>query len=105
MSGVLRRTLRPWVAATAFAMGFFYLAMLMLVFVIPIPREESRAELGTQLALLWFFLLDTIGLCAILGVLCRGQIKSREKPLEIEHRLADLTEKPGDAKRTDRPAV
>jgi|GEM_PF-705577 len=103
VSGVLRRTLRPWVAATTLAMGFFYLAMLMFVFVIPISHEESRSEFGTQLALLWFFLLNTIGLCTILGVLCRGQFKSREKLLEIEYRLADLMEKLGDAKRTDRP--
>lgn len=93
VSGVMRQALRPWLAATTFAMGFFYLAMLMFVFVIPISHEESRAELGTQLALLWFFLLNTVGLCAVLCVLYRGQFRSQEKLLEIEYRLADLSEK------------
>ena len=67
--------------------------MLMFVFVVPISHEESRAVLGTQLALIGFFLLNTIGLCAILGVLYRGQFKSQEKLLEIEYRLAELMEK------------
>jgi len=99
VSGVLRRAQRPWIAATTFAMGFFYLAMLMFVFAIPVAREESRAEFGTQLALLWFFLLNTVGLCAILAVLYRGQFRSQERLLEIEYRLADLAERLADKGR------
>jgi hypothetical protein len=93
ISGRIRRTQRPWIVATALTMGFCYLVALMFVFVIPISHEESLAELGTQLGLIWFFLLNTIGLCTILGVVYRGQFKSQEKLLEIEYRLADLAEK------------
>ncbi len=93
LRGVVRRTHRPWIAATALAMGFVYLVTLMFVFATPIAREESRAALGTQFALIGFFLLNTIGLCAILGVVYRGQFRSQEKLLEIEYRLADLAER------------
>lgn len=93
LSGVIRRTHRPWIAATALALGFVYIVVLMFVFVTPISQEESRAMLGTQFALIGFFLLNTIGLCAVLGVLYRGQFKSQEKLLEIQYRLADLAEK------------
>jgi hypothetical protein len=99
ISGTIRRTHRPWIVATSLTMGFCYLVTMMFVFVVPISHEESRAELGTQLGLIWFFLLNTIGLCAILGVLYRGQFKSQEKLLEIEYRLADLAEKLGDRKQ------
>lgn len=77
-------------------MGFFYLVTLVFVFAVPLSHQESRAMLGTQMTLIGFFLLNTIGLCAILGVLYRGQFKSQEKLLEIEYRLADLAEKIGD---------
>ena len=92
-SGVLRRAQRPWIAVTSLAMGFFYLVTLVFVFVVPISRLESRALLGTQMTLIGFFLFNTIGLCAVLGVLYRGQFKSQEKLLEIEYRLANLAEK------------
>jgi hypothetical protein len=95
VSGMVRRTHRPWIAATTSAMGFFYLVSLMFIFAVPISHEESRSMLGTQLALIGFFLLNTIGLCAILGVLYRGQSNSQEKLLEIEYRLAELAEKVG----------
>ncbi len=93
LRGVVRRTHRPWIAATALAMGFIYIVALMFIFVTPISQEESRAALGTQFTLIGFFLLNTIGLCAILGVLYRGQFRSQEKLLEIEYRLADLAER------------
>jgi len=95
MSGVVRRTHRPWIVATTLTMGFFYLGTLMFIFVVPVAHEESRSMLATQFALMGFFLLNTIGLCAILGVLYRGQFKSQEKLLEIEYRLAELAEKIG----------
>lgn len=102
ISGRIRRAQRPWIVGTTLVMGFSYLVTLMFVFVIPISHEESPAELGTQLGLIWFFLLNTIGLCVILGVLYRGQFKSQEKLLEIEYRLADLAEKiEGTRKRPD----
>jgi hypothetical protein len=80
---------------TTLATGFCSLVTLMFIFVMPIPHEESRAVLGTQLALIGFFLLNAIGLCVILGVLYRGQFKSREKLLEIEYIIADLAERIG----------
>jgi len=92
-SGVLRRTHRPWIVATTLAMGFIYLALLAFVFVLPVVHEESMALLGTQLTLMAFFLLNTIGLCVVLGTVYRGQFRSEEKLLEIEYRLADLAEK------------
>jgi hypothetical protein len=92
-SGVVRRTHRPWIVVTTLTMGFFYLVSLVFVFAVPISHQENRAMLGTQMALIGFFLLNTIGLCAILGVLYQGQFKSQEKLLEIEYRLADLAEK------------
>lgn len=97
--GVVRRSHRPWIVATTLGMGFFYMVLLMFVFVVPISHEESRVMLGTQLGLMGFFLLNTIGLCTILGVLYRGQFRSQEKLLEIEYRLADLAEKLGDRKQ------
>jgi hypothetical protein len=93
LRGVVRRTHRPWIAATTLAMGFVYIVTLMFIFATPIAQEESRAVLGTQYALIGFFLLNTIGLCAILGVLYRGQFRSQEKLLEIQYRLAELAEK------------
>ena len=93
ISGVVRRTHRPWIAATTLAMGFVYIVVLMFVFVTPISQEESRVALGTQFTLIGFFLLNTIGLCVVLGVLYLGQFKSQEKLLEIQYRLADLAEK------------
>jgi len=98
-SGVVRRAQRPWIAVTSLAMGFFYLVTLVFVFVVPISHQESRAMLGTQMALIGFFLFNTIGLCAVLGVLYRGQFKSQEKLLEIEYRLADLAERIGNPTR------
>lgn len=99
ISGVVRRTHRPWIVATTLAMAFSCLVLLMFVFVVPIANEESRVMLGTQLALMGFFLLNMVGLCTILGVLYRGQFRSQEKLLEIEYRLADLSEKLGGAKQ------
>jgi hypothetical protein len=46
-SGVVRRELRPWIAVTSLAMGFFYLVTLVFVFVVPISHLESRTMLGT----------------------------------------------------------
>jgi hypothetical protein len=47
LRGVVRRRPRPWIAATALAMGFVYLVALMFIFVTPISQQESRAVLGT----------------------------------------------------------
>ena len=44
LRGAIRRTHRPWIAATALAMGFVYIVVLMFIFVTPISQEESRAS-------------------------------------------------------------
>ncbi|UCD49684.1 MAG: hypothetical protein JSW27_19390 [Phycisphaerales bacterium] len=95
LSGVCRRSHRPWIAAMALAMVFFYIVALMFIFALPISQEESRALVGTQWVLVGFFFLNTVGLCATLAVLYRGQFKSQEKLLEIEYRLADRAEQIG----------
>jgi len=95
LSGVCRRSHRPWIAAMALAMVFFYLVALMFIFALPISQEESRALVGTQWVIAGFFFLNTVGLGVTLAVLCRGQFKSQEKLLEIEYRLAGLAEQIG----------
>ncbi|MDI6450785.1 hypothetical protein [Anaerobaca lacustris] len=92
-TGVLRRRHRPWVMTTTLAMGFVYLALPVFTFVVPLSHKGGPPLLGTQLSLMAFSLLNTLGLCVILGVVYRGQFKSQEKLLEIEYRLADLAEK------------
>lgn len=100
-SGVCRRSHRPWIAALALAMVFFYIVALMSVFAVPISTQESRAIAGTQWVLVGFFFLNTVGLGVTLAMLYHGQFKSQEKLLEIEYRIADLAEKIGQANRDD----
>lgn len=102
LSGVCRRSHRPWLAALALAMVFFYLVALMFVFAVPISQEESRAIAGTQWVLVGFFFLNTVGLGTTLAVLYHGQFKNQEKLLEIEYRIADLAEKVGQVDQDDR---
>jgi hypothetical protein len=105
LSGVCRRSHRPWIAALALAMVFFYLVALMFVFAVPVSQQESRALAGTQWVLVGFFLLNTVGLGATLAVVYHGQFKSQEKLLEIEYRIADLAERIGRGEKPDsRPA-
>ena len=73
-------------------MVYFYFVTLAFIFVVPLQHEESRALLGTQLALMAFFMLNTAGLCVILGALHRVRFDSQEKFLKIEYQLADLSE-------------
>ena len=86
------RTHRPYIAAIALAMGFFLIVTFTFVFFIPIAIE-NKPLLGTQIALMGFFLLVTTGICVILAVLYRTQFDNQEKLLRIEYRLADLAER------------
>ncbi len=95
VAGSSPRSQRPWIAATALAMVFFYFVTLAFMFVVPLQHEESRALLGTQLALMAFFMLNTVGLCVILGVLYRTRFDSQERLLKIEYQLAALSERMG----------
>ena len=84
--------------ATAFGivLAFAVITQFMFMFVIPLTRENPldwRSFLGTQLVFTLFFLLITLALCVILKKIYHSEIKTREKLLEIEYRLAELAEK------------
>jgi DNA-directed RNA polymerase specialized sigma24 family protein len=53
----------------------------------------GRLSLIHREVLTLFFLLNTIGLCALLSGLYRGQFRSQETLLEIQYRLAELAER------------
>jgi len=96
VTGILKlRIQRPGIISIALALCFFAVVAFVLIWIIPLSREDTSnlPILGTQLALMGFFMVNTIGLCMILGGLCRLDFRSREKLLEIECHLADLTEK------------
>ncbi len=57
--------------------------------------------LGTQLALMAFFMLNTAGLCVILSMLYRTRLDNQEKLLKIEYQLADLSEQIGHLSHTE----
>ena len=84
--------------ATAFGivLGFAVITQFMFMFVIPLTRDNPldwRSFLGTQMVFTLFFLLITLALCVILKKIYHSEIKTREKLLEIEYRLAELAEK------------
>ena len=58
-----------------------------------INPQDWRVKLQEQLAAAIFFMLVFVGLYLILRVLYRLEFKTREKLLEIEYRLVELTEK------------
>jgi len=89
------RSQRLGIIIIALALCFFTVVAFMLIWIIPLSRRDisDLPILGTQLALVGFFLVNTIGLCVVLAGLNRLDFRSREKLLEIECRLVDLTEK------------
>jgi Na+/proline symporter len=89
------RSQRLGIIIIALAMCFFTVVAFMLIWIIPLSRRDisDLPVLGTQLTLVGFFLVNTIGLCVVLAGLNRLDFRSREKLLEIECRLVDLTEK------------
>lgn len=96
VTGKLRlRTQRLGIISIALALCFFTVVAFMLIWIIPLSHRDisNLPVLGTQLALVGFFLVNTIGLCVVLAGLNRLDFRSREKLLEIECRLVDLTEK------------
>jgi len=82
-------------ATIGIAFGFFFILYLMLVFIFPKALNEStdRSIIGIHIALIGFFFVVTVALCLIIRVLHRIGFKTCEKLLEIEYRLADLTDK------------
>ena len=77
-------------------MGFAVITQLMFMYIIPITREnplDLRSVLGTQLIFTLFFFLIILVLCVILKKIYNSEIKTREKLLEIEYRIADIAEK------------
>lgn len=96
VTGKLRlRTQRLGIISIALALCFFTVVAFMLIWIIPLSHRDisNLPVLGTQLALVGFFMVNTIGLCVVLAGLNRLDFRSREKLLEIECRLVDLTEK------------
>ncbi|MHC4691636.1 MAG: hypothetical protein ACYS67_02760 [Planctomycetota bacterium] len=89
------RSQRLGIIIIALALCFFTVVAFMLIWIIPLSRRDisDLPILGTQLTLVGFFLVNTIGLCVVLAGLNRLDFRSREKLLEIECRLIDLTEK------------
>lgn len=89
------RSQRLGIIIIALALCFFTVVAFMLIWIIPLSRRDisDLPILGTQLTLVGFFLVNTIGLCVVLAGLNRLDFRSREKLLEIERRLIDLTEK------------
>lgn len=89
------RSQRLGIIIIALALCFFTVVAFMLIWIIPLSRRDisDLPILGTQLTLVGFFLVNTIGLCVVLAGLNRLDFRSREKLLEIECRLVDLTEK------------
>jgi len=90
------RTQPPLLATIFMASGFFFTATMMFVFILPETLENPvgwRSIFGTQLVLMGFFLLVTIGICVVLRILYRVEFRTQEKLLEIEYRIAELAEK------------
>ncbi len=83
-------------AVIGIALGFFCYYPFMFTFVLPIALQyptDYRSKCGPQLALIGFFFVITLGLCLMLSVLCRAGFRNREKLLEIEYRILELSEK------------
>jgi hypothetical protein len=77
-------------------LGFAIVTQLMFMFVIPLTIESPvnwRSILGTQLVFTLFFFLIIVVLCVILKKIYSSEVKTREKLLEIEYRIADIAEK------------
>jgi len=90
------RTQPARIAAIGVALGFFFVAYFMFVFVLPIALEyptDYRSICGIHMALMGFFLVVTIGLCLTLRALYRTEFRTREKLLQIEYRLVELSER------------
>jgi len=95
--GRLGRRIRPWaVAGTGGLMMFCYVVVRTLLLEYELIRwvpNDWRAKLYEQLALAIFFMLVLMGLYLILRVVCRMELRTQEKLLGIEYRLAELAEK------------
>ena len=84
------------IAAIGIAMGFFFISYFLFVFVFPIALNEPmdyRSIIGIYLALIGFFFVVIIALSVIISVLYGFGYRTREKLLEIELHLAELSER------------
>jgi len=85
-----------YMSAIGIAIGFFFMAYFMFIFVLPIAINEPtdyRSICGIQLALIGFFFVTTIALCLIIRALYNVGFRTHEKLLEIEYRIVELAEK------------
>jgi hypothetical protein len=87
------RSQRPYLAPIGLALAFYLAVTMMFIFVVPISREQGQSGLGTQLALMAFSFVITLGLCITIAVIHRGQCATQERLLQIEYRIADLAER------------
>lgn len=90
------RTLPGYIISIGIALSFFVVASMMFQFVVPVTWDNPidwRSIFGIQWAFTAFFFIISIGICMVLCVLYRSEFKTREKLLEIEYRLAEISEK------------
>lgn len=77
-------------------LGFFIITMCLFTYIAPLTRENPadwRSIFGTQLIFILFFFLIIAALCVVLKKVYSFELKTREKLLEIEYRIADIAEK------------
>jgi hypothetical protein len=85
-------------------LGFVVITQLMLMYIIPLTKInplDLRSILGTQLIFILFFLLITLTLCLILKKIYKSEVKTREKLLEIEYRIAEISDKLEEIKKQE----
>ncbi len=89
--------IKPSLIVGVGAAMFFFLIVARTFFtelsLLQINPQDWRVKLQEQLAVAIFFMLVFVGLYLILRVLYRLEFRTREKLLEIEYRLVELTEK------------
>ena len=84
------------IAAIGIALGFFFISYFLFVFIFPIALNEPmdyRSIIGIYLALIGFFFVVIIALSLIISTLNSLGYRTREKLLEIELHIAELSEK------------
>ncbi len=89
--------IKPSLIVGVGAAMFFFLIVARTFFteliLLQINPQDWRVKLQEQLAVAIFFMLVFVGLYLILRILYRLEFRTREKLLEIEYRLVELTEK------------
>ena len=90
------RTQPACMTVISLIVAFLFLVYFVIMYVVPnvlVDPTSVPTVFGSQIAIMGFLLLVTIGICLILFVLYRAESGTREKLLEIEYRLVELAEK------------